>query len=75
LIEKFSHVIDSIEIWVASINRFRTICRKSLLEQLLTESNQNESRFNESVSPASGSPRLVNWNGIGIRGSSTLYAR
>jgi len=52
LIEKFGHVIESMEIWVASTDRFRTICRKSLLEQQLKKSNQFESRFPESARPA-----------------------
>jgi len=61
-----SHVVDSMEIWVASINRFRTICRKSLLEQLLNESNQIESRFGETMTASNGSPWLVNWKGIEV---------
>jgi len=70
-----NHVVDSMEIWVASINRFRTICRKSLLEQQLKESNQIESRFREPMIASNDSPWLVNWNGIESVEASDPFAR
>jgi len=62
------------EIWVASIHQFLTICRKSLLEQQLNKSNQFESRLHEDDA-SNNSPWLVSWNGIEVWQHLSLFAR